>query len=225
MTSSDRSTGFEILPGVLDASDARTIASGLERFPLERSRAGARHLMSHPLVGGLARDPRLLATASRLLGAPAVPFRATLFDKSPASNWLIVWHQDTALPIRQPREAPGWGPWSIKGGLSYAHAPAVALSRVIALRVHVDECGPGDGPLRVLPGTHTLGVLTDAQIGRLAREIQPHDCTVSAGGVVVMRPLIVHASSKNQSGRRRRVLHVEYTAELAIDDGLELAIA
>jgi hypothetical protein len=108
MTSSDRLTGFEILPDVLDASDARAIASGLERFPLERSRAGARHLMSHPLVGGLARDQRLLATASRLLGAPAVPFRATLFDKSPASNWLVVWHQDTALPIRQPREAPGW---------------------------------------------------------------------------------------------------------------------
>ena len=39
-----------------------------------------------------------------------------------------------------------------------------------------------------------------------------------------MRPLLVHASSKAESNRRRRVLHIEYADSLDIGAGLELAI-
>jgi len=51
--------------------------------------------------------PPLLELARAILGRDAFPFRATLFDKSPTANWLVVWHQDTALPLRQHRETPG----------------------------------------------------------------------------------------------------------------------
>ena len=37
-----------------------------------------------------------------------MPFRATLFDKSPQANWLVVWHQDTALPLRRRLDISGW---------------------------------------------------------------------------------------------------------------------
>jgi len=40
-----------------------------------------------------------------------------------------------------------------------------------------------------------------------------------------MRPLIVHASSKAQSDRPRRVLHIEYADSPNLGDGLELATA
>ena len=138
------------------------------------------------------------------------PFRATLFDKSSARNWLVPWHQDTALPLRERRDAPGWGPWSIKAGITYAHAPATTLSRVVALRLHFDDSREDNGPLRVLPGTHALGVLSEADTERLVREIPPVDCLVSSGGIVAMRPLIVHASSKAETDHPRRVLHIEY---------------
>jgi len=95
--------------------------------------------MSLPAVAAAARDAQLMEIARESLGTEAFPFRATLFDKSPATNWLVVWHQDTALPLQERREAPGWGPWSVKGGLTYAHAPASALSQVLALRVHLDD--------------------------------------------------------------------------------------
>jgi hypothetical protein len=58
----------------------------------------------------------------KILGPEALPFRATLLDKSPTSDWLVVWHQDTALPLRERRELPGWGPWSVKEGVIYALA-------------------------------------------------------------------------------------------------------
>jgi hypothetical protein len=80
-----------------------------------------------PAVRELAADPRLIEIASQFVGPTAAPFRATLFDKSPTANWLVVWHQDTALPLRERITGPGWGPWSTKAGVLYAHAPAVWL--------------------------------------------------------------------------------------------------
>jgi ectoine hydroxylase-related dioxygenase (phytanoyl-CoA dioxygenase family) len=163
--------------------------------------------------------------AVEVLGADVFPYRATLFDKSPEANWLVVWHQDTALPLRSRRETPGWGPWSIKEGIDYAHAPAAALCQVLALRVSLDDSTTENGPLRVLPGTHTLGVLSDDTLHELSTQISPIDCTSPKGGVVAMRPLLVHASSKSRAETPRRVLHIEYAASGSIAEPLELAVA
>jgi ectoine hydroxylase-related dioxygenase (phytanoyl-CoA dioxygenase family) len=218
------SSGFEIVPFVLNASDVAALAAALRDGHVDRRRAGARHLMAHGAVASVARDPRLLAIAKRFLYSEPIPYRATLFDKSPQRNWLIVWHQDTALPLRERRDVAGWGPWSVKDGVVYAHAPAAALSRVIALRVHLDDSLVDNGPLRVLPGTQAMGVLSDDEIARLAGEVPPVACVAPAGAVVAMRPLIVHASSKVESDRPRRVLHIEY-ADALVFDGIELAVA
>jgi hypothetical protein len=105
----------------------------------------------------------LISLAARTLDSEPVPFGATLFDKSSNANWLVAWHQDRALPLVERREAAGWGPWSQKGGVVYANAPATALAKVVALRVHLDDSTAENGPLRVLPGTHTLGVLSNTR--------------------------------------------------------------
>jgi ectoine hydroxylase-related dioxygenase (phytanoyl-CoA dioxygenase family) len=173
----------------------------------------------------LANSPKLLKVARDILGDSASPFRATLFDKSADSNWLVVWHQDTALPLQERREVSGWGPWSVKDGITYSHAPAAALSKVLALRVHLDHSTALNGPLRVLPGTHSQSVLTDDAIHHLATQLTAVDCLVSTGGILVMRPLLVHSSSKSLGKTPRRVLHIEYAASLLVDDGLKLAIA
>ena len=163
--------------------------------------------------------------ATEFVGPGAVPFRATLFDKSPSANWLVVWHQDTALPLRERFEDGTWGPWSSKAGVLYAHAPAWALEQVVALRVSLDDSLGTNGPLRVLPYTHLGGVLTDAAIERLARSTTPVDCVACSGGVVAMRPLTVHASSKSVDDRPRRVLHIEYATTVNLGAGIQLAVA
>jgi phytanoyl-CoA dioxygenase PhyH len=217
--------GFRIVSGVLGPAEASDLLRTLETSPLTRSRAGARHLMKHAAVSGVANDSRLLAIASGFLGPCPVPYRATLFDKSSARNWLVPWHQDTALPLQERLDVAGWGPWSVKSGITYAHAPATALSRVVALRLHFDDSREDNGPLRVLPGTHAAGVLSEADTDALVREIPPVDCLVSSGGIVAMRPLLLHASSKADTDHPRRVLHIEYADSLALDDGLRIAIA
>jgi len=217
--------GYRITEGVLGRGEILNLVQALESSSSKRSAAGVRHLMRHPAVSRVAIDSRLLAIARAFLGTNPIPYRATLFDKSTAQNWLVPWHQDTALPLCERRDVQGWGPWSIKAGITYAHAPATALSRVIALRLHFDDSRADNGPLRVLPGTHALGVLSDADIQRLVGEIASVECVVRAGGIVAMRPLIVHASSKAKADVPRRVLHIEYTDSLDTEDGLRFATA
>jgi ectoine hydroxylase-related dioxygenase (phytanoyl-CoA dioxygenase family) len=163
--------------------------------------------------------------AESYLGGSAVPFRATLFFKSRSANWLVVWHQDTALPLQSRFEAAGWGPWSVKAGILYAHAPADALSQVVALRLHLDSSTEANGPLRVIPHSHTSGVLTDQAIAELVRAADPVSCIAGLGSVVAMRPLIVHSSSKSTSSEPRRILHIEYASSLTPEPGATLAVA
>ena len=174
--------GFAVIERVFEAHEIDSTLDALSRRPLIRSRAGARHAMGNPVVAHLARDARLLRLVRCVLGPEALPYRATLFDKSPTSNWLVVWHQDTALPLQRREERPGWGPWSVKAGVIYAHAPASALNRVLALRVHLDASTPLNGPLRVLPVTHRSGVLSDEAVRLLASEGEPVDWSWRGAG-------------------------------------------
>jgi ectoine hydroxylase-related dioxygenase (phytanoyl-CoA dioxygenase family) len=219
-----QSEGVGIAENVLAVQEIEQIKNALGKEALQRSRAGVRHALQLPSVAALARDERLLTLARQVLGPKAMPFRATLFDKSPSSNWLVVWHQDTALPLRSKSAVAGWGPWSTKEGVIYAHAPAHALSRILALRLQLDDCTAENGPLRCLPSTHTHGVLSDDEIEGFVQRVHPSEFLVPAGSVMGMRPLVIHASSKSRSELPRRVLHFEYSAADGFD-GLELAIA
>jgi ectoine hydroxylase-related dioxygenase (phytanoyl-CoA dioxygenase family) len=216
--------GYRIYPQVFERAEMVGVTEALAAAPVERTKAGARHVLSVPAVRELSSDARLLTIASQFIGATPIAFRATLFDKSPAANWLVAWHQDTALPLRNRLTQPGWGPWSTKAGVLYAHAPAWALERVVALRVSLDDSITTNGPLRVLPDTHRSGVLTDEQISRMARDLMPVACVALSGDVVAMRPLTIHASSKSMESKPRRVLHLEYAASASLGMGIELAV-
>jgi ectoine hydroxylase-related dioxygenase (phytanoyl-CoA dioxygenase family) len=217
--------GYSIFPNVFPAETLEPLRKLFADSHVKRSRAGIRHALRYDPVANIAHDPRLLEIAKAVLGSAAIPYHATLFEKSPESNWLVVWHQDTALPLRERRDVAGWGPWSIKEGITYAHASASALSKVLALRLHLDDSTKENGPLRVLPGTHNRGVLTDDDLHDLSQEIEPVDCLANSGGVVAMRPLLVHSSSKSLNDTPRRVLHIEYAASMEIEAGFVLAQA
>lgn len=216
--------GFAILPALFSHDYLDQLLQEIDESMPRRSRAGIRHALSLSPVRALAREPQMINVAREVLGSDAFPFRATLFDKSPAANWLVVWHQDTALPLQERVNLQGWGPWSVKEDIDYAHAPAVALSQVLALRVSFDDSTAENGPLRVLPSTHTLGVMSDNSIHELVTRIAPVECVVPKGGLVAMRPLIVHASSKSKIEAPRRVLHIEYAASDSIAQPLRLAV-
>ena len=217
--------GFATIPAVFSNEFLDHAMNEIRRLASGRSRAGIRHVLHLEPVANIVRSPHLMGFAAAVLGRAAFPFRATLFEKTPDRNWLVGWHQDTALPLRTRREIKGWGPWSLKDGIHYAHAPACALAQVLALRVHFDDSTHENGPLRVLPATHCRGVLSDDEIHELSLLIPAIHCLVPKGGVVAMRPLLAHASSKLRNESPRRVLHVEYAASASVASPLQLALA
>jgi ectoine hydroxylase-related dioxygenase (phytanoyl-CoA dioxygenase family) len=96
--------------------------------------------------------------------------------------------------------------------------------RGLGAGVSLEDSSESNGPLRVLPLSHVHGVLSDADIERWAATVTPVDCVTPSGGVVAMRPLTLHASSKSVDGRPRRVLHIEYAASTDLGNGVQLAI-
>ncbi|HEX7644690.1 MAG TPA: phytanoyl-CoA dioxygenase family protein [Burkholderiaceae bacterium] len=169
--------------------------------------AGMRNLLSfdwcHALALHLAAEPFL-----QLLDPKAVvPVQCTYFEKSSDKNWLVAAHQDLSIPVVERIEHPELRGWSRKDGMWFVQAPVEVMNRMLVLRLHLDFCGPDDGPLRVVPGSHTAGRLSDEQALRLRDEIGEETCHADRGDILAMRPLLLHASSKSRGAGKRRVLH------------------
>src|ERR1700753_3764841 len=100
--------GLAIFPDILTSAETELLGEELADSQGGHSRAGLRHALRQTAVRNIASDPRLIGIAPATLGPDAMPFTATLFSKTPNANWLVVWHQDTALPIVERREIAGW---------------------------------------------------------------------------------------------------------------------
>lgn len=215
--------GYSIIKNVVDNSECDRLIQAIELSESIKGKAGVRHLMSETAIRDVAQDGRLRSIADNIAGQQMIPYKATLFEKTGKANWLVAWHQDTALPLMAMPAADGWGPSTIKKGVVYSHAPTRALSKIIALRLHLDPSTELNGPLRVIPCTHLVRLDTVPEYRE--SETNAVVCHVGKGGVIAMSPLTLHASSKCLSDEPRRVLHIEYAPTLEIDDGIRLAIA
>jgi ectoine hydroxylase-related dioxygenase (phytanoyl-CoA dioxygenase family) len=91
--------------------------------------------------------------------------------------------------------------------------PAVVLEGMLTVRLHLDACAGENGALRVVPGSHARGRLSPEEIAALASSGEAVLCEAPAGGLLVMRPLLVHASSAATRPGRRRVLHLDFARE------------
>lgn len=166
-----------------------------------------------PRARAFVADPAGRTLIEAVVGPNARPVRSLLFDKTPGANWTLPFHQDLTIAVRTAPDggfAPGWGPGSRKNGVVHVQPPATLLARMVALRLHLDDCGVDNGPLRVLPGSHRHGRL-DADAVRAWRErCKPLFCLARPGDALLMRPLLLHASSPARNPGHRRVLHVEW---------------
>lgn len=212
MNQSIERDGFEITEGVLDQSAVKELRVAVVQLP-RLHRGGARNLLSDSeACAALASSEALTLIAGRILGAELIPVRALFFDKTPTANWRVPWHQDTAIAVAERIETPGFTGWSVKDGVPHVHPPAAILESMVALRIHLDDCDEDNGPLRVIPGSHHEGRLTTEQIEAWRQRVPEVACCSRSGGILAMRPLLLHASSPASLASHRRVIHIEYAA-------------
>lgn len=137
--------------------------------------------------------------------------RAILFNKSPKSNWFVTWHQDKTVSVSNKFEEPGWGAWSVKEKTLHVQPPLAVLEGMVTIRVHLDSTFKENGCLKVVPNSHKLGLLNSERINEVVASEKVHFCEAEKGAALIMRPHLLHASSKSSEPTNRRVLHFEFS--------------
>ncbi|HJQ38534.1 MAG TPA: phytanoyl-CoA dioxygenase family protein [Thermoanaerobaculia bacterium] len=179
-------------------------------------RGGVRNLLIHPTVIRLLAHEAFGRYLRSVTGRELVAVKATLFDKTSTTNWRVQWHQDRAIAVRDRLDVQGYGPWSVKSGSLHVEPPAEVLAQMLAVRIHLDPCGSENGPLRVIPGSHTLGKLVASALAEVVATNDLIELYVSQGAIMLMRPLLVHSSLPARQVQHRRVLHIEFAPPEAI---------
>ena len=197
--------GYAVIPGILPDEQIQLLSSRIAG--VADATLGTRRLLDAVWCGELAEQLRVDPRLTPLLPVNSQAVQCTLFVKTSEKNWLVSLHQDLSIPIAERVESPECVGWSQKEGDLFVQPPVEVLRHLVAVRLHLDDCDHENGALRVVPGSHRLGRLTSHE----ATEERDRcgECTVAVprGGVMAMRPLLLHASSKAINGTARRVLH------------------
>jgi ectoine hydroxylase-related dioxygenase (phytanoyl-CoA dioxygenase family) len=223
------SEGFAVVPDVLDrprVDRLRTLMCQEQSLAEARRGAsvyGARNLLALGPIRDLAAEAAVWRLIEPVVGTEAIPVRALFFDKTPEANWPVLWHQDLTIAVAARHDLPGWGPWSIKAGVVHVEPPQALLSAILTIRLHLDDCGADNGPLRVIPGSHRTGRLTRGSIAAAREAGNEHRLVAPAGAAILMRPLLLHASSPATEPHHRRVIHIEFAARDLLPPQLQWA--
>src|SRR5262249_17161143 len=162
-----------------------------------------------PAAASVWRRSPLMELLVAVLGGEFGLVRVLFFDKPPDRSWTLPWHKDLTIAVREHRENSRlFSKSTRKAGVPHMEAPLEALEKMLTIRIHLDDVTEENGPLRVMPGSHRSG--KELQM----RSTVPKNILVNQGDVLLMRPLLAHASghAKADTQRHRRILHLEFAA-------------
>lgn len=202
------SNGFVIVPGVYGRSECEAICQRMTKS--DEGNAGTRSLLLQDWCQRLAVHLRTTKGIAEFLPHEHVAVQCTYFAKSSSLNWLVPIHQDLSIPVAERVESAGLKGWSHKEGNLFVQPPIGVLEQMLAVRLHLDDCSEVDGPLKVVPGSHKLGRIEAHQAPLVRQQSGEHVCIAPQGSALLMRPLLLHASSKSTGTSARRVLHFLY---------------
>ena len=209
--------GFSVIEGVFEKHRVFSVTDSL-KFAIGKDYGLRRLLEVVPAVRQLCWEASIRNLVEPILGEKAFPVRGIFFDKNPQANWGVPWHQDVTIAVKQRIDTSGFTPWTIKDGVHHVQPPIPILERMLTLRIHLDDTPTDNAPLQVIPGSHRHGLLKPETIESLKGSAV--SCLVPCGGVLAMKPLLVHSSRPAQKPTHRRVIHIEFAAE-ELPGGLE----
>jgi ectoine hydroxylase-related dioxygenase (phytanoyl-CoA dioxygenase family) len=182
-------------------------------------RAGIRNLLEITSIRKIAQSEEILSLVRPILGARSRVVRGIFFNKQPNANWKVPWHQDLTIAVKDRVELAQYHPWSVKEGIHHVQPPTAILEQMLTVRIHLDRTDESNGALKVIPRSHCQGKLTPVEIDRW-KQSPAISCNCEVGGILLMRPLLLHASSLAIVPTHRRVIHLEYAAD-RLPAGLE----
>jgi len=204
-SSAFESSGYVVTSPLFSERECQALEANLAEVTI--SMAGSRSLLEAEWCTSLARTLKTHSSLAGFLPQDAVAVQCTYFEKSVDRNWLVSLHQDLSIPVFQKTDHPALSGWSEKEGGIFVQPPTEVLQSIVAVRLHVDECSSNDGPLKVVPGSHVHGRTNQETAISLRAANGEVVCPVARGAAMLMRPLLLHSSSKASGHSKRRVLH------------------
>lgn len=162
-----------------------------------------------PEAKDLIFNDTIKTIVKQLFGEKYFAIKSIYFDKPETSNWYVAYHQDLTISVDKKLEIEGFGSWTTKKNQFAVQPPLPILENICTIRIHLDDTDEYNGALKVIPGSHTKGIRRPETID-LKTETEKF-CDVQKGGVMIMKPLTLHGSNRTSDGRRRRVIHIEFS--------------
>ena len=162
-----------------------------------------------PETKDLVFNDKLKTAVRQLFGDNYFVVKSIYFDKPETSNWYVSYHQDLTISVDKKVELENFGPWTTKQNQFAVQPPIDILENIYTIRIHLDDTDENNGALRVIPKSHSKKIYRPETID-WSRETETN-CNVSKGGIMIMKPLILHSSSRTTNNKRRRVIHIEFS--------------
>jgi ectoine hydroxylase-related dioxygenase (phytanoyl-CoA dioxygenase family) len=152
------------------------------------------------------------------LGLDYFSVKSIYFDKPGESNWFVAYHQDLTISVDKKAEIEGFGPWTVKQNQFAVQPPLDILENIFTIRIHLDDTNEENGALKVIPKSHKKQIYRPETINwDIETEVS---CNVPKGGIMLMKPLLLHSSGRTVTDSRRRVIHIEFS-NIELPENLE----
>lgn len=152
-------------------------------------------------------NDKLKAIIKQLLGDDFFVVKSIYFDKPARSNWYVPYHQDLTISVDKKLELDHFSAWTTKQNQFAVQPPIEILENITTIRIHLDDTDEHNGALRVVPTSHLKQIYRPETID-WERETEEM-CLVKQGGLMLMKPLLLHSSNRTTNNKKRRVLHLE----------------
>lgn len=163
-------------------------------------------------------NSKLKKIINQVFGEGYFAVKSIYFDKPAESNWFVSYHQDLTISVDKKQDITGYGPWTVKQNQFAVQPPLNVLENIFTLRIHLDDTNEHNGALKVIPGSNNKQIYRPETIN-LNTETEM-TCIVPKGGIMIMKPLLLHSSGRTTNNQRRRVIHIEFS-NIELPEGLQ----
>lgn len=160
-----------------------------------------------PEAKNLVFNNKLKNLIRKMFGENFFVVKSIYFDKPETSNWYVPYHQDLTISVDKKLEIKNFGPWTTKPNQFAVQPPIDLLENIYTVRIHLDNTDENNGALRVIPKSHLKKIYKPETIDWTKEK--ETICNAMKGGVMIMKPLILHSSSRTINNKKRRVIHIE----------------
>lgn len=220
--------GFSVINDVFSDPEIETISALIKRADTTKDTfrksddlfAIRQFLKEIPDTIGLIFNGKLKNIIKQLFGEDYFLVKSIYFDKPEASNWFVSYHQDLTISVDRKIEISGFGPYTNKHNQFAVQPPLSILESNFTIRIHLDDTNEENGALKVIPNSHSKGIYRPENIDwNTEKEVS---CNVAKGGIMIMKPLLLHSSGRTTNNQKRRVIHLEFSNK-ALPEGLNWA--